>query len=74
MDLVNRPIYHFAPLANWMNDPKWLDPMEGKYHLFYQTIPTAHTGSNALGSCVQPRPSTLDASAHCPSPHARRPG
>ena len=39
MDLVNRPIYHFAPLANWMNDPNGLIQWQGKYHLFYQHNP-----------------------------------
>lgn len=39
MDLTNRPIYHFAPLANWMNDPNGLIQWQGVYHLFYQHNP-----------------------------------
>ena len=35
-----RPIYHFLPPANWMNDPNGLLQWRGRYHLFYQYNPT----------------------------------
>jgi beta-fructofuranosidase len=36
----HRPIYHFLPPANWMNDPNGLIQWEdGTYHLFYQYNP-----------------------------------
>ena len=34
-----RPIYHFAPARNWMNDPNGLVYYEGEYHLFFQYNP-----------------------------------
>ena len=37
----HRPIYHFMPPANWMNDPNGLIQYQGTYHMFYQYNPSA---------------------------------
>lgn len=34
-----RPIYHFTPEKNWMNDPNGVCYYKGEYHLFYQYNP-----------------------------------
>lgn len=34
-----RPLYHFSPPENLMNDPNGLCQWQGRYHLFYQFIP-----------------------------------
>lgn len=36
-----RPRYHFAPPANWMNDPNGLIQWRGQTHFFYQFNPFA---------------------------------
>lgn len=34
-----RPIYHFLPRQNWMNDPNGVIHWKGRYHLFFQYNP-----------------------------------
>lgn len=35
----HRPVYHFLPPHNWMNDPHGLIEWQGQFHLFYQYNP-----------------------------------
>jgi beta-fructofuranosidase len=53
-----RPIYHFLPEKNWMNDPNGVCYYKGEYHLFYQYNPTddewgnIHWGHAKSKDCV----------------------
>ena len=44
-----RPLYHFQPPVNWMNDPNGTIFWNGYYHLFYQYA--EHIPEPADGSC-----------------------
>jgi fructan beta-fructosidase len=41
-DEAYRPVFHFTPPANWMNDPNGMVYHEGEYHLFYQYYPDSN--------------------------------
>lgn len=77
MDLY-RPVFHFMPQKNWMNDPNGLIYYKGEYHLFYQYNPygnkwgTIHWGHAKSSDLVHWEhlpialfPSTEFAEEHC---------
>ncbi|MFC3862098.1 glycoside hydrolase family 32 protein [Deinococcus antarcticus] len=41
-----RPLFHYAPAANWINDPNGLLYHRGLYHLYYQYNPHGDTHGN----------------------------
>lgn len=38
-EVNHRPLFHFTPLRNWMNDPNGLVYYKGLYHLYFQYNP-----------------------------------
>lgn len=40
-DDFHRPIFHYLPPANWINDPNGVIQWQGRYHLFFQYNPDA---------------------------------
>lgn len=36
---MSRPLYHYRPESNWINDPNGLCQVDGWYHLFFQYNP-----------------------------------
>ncbi len=60
-----RPVVHFTPPANWMNDPNGMVYANGRYHLFYQYYPAApYWGPMSLGPRRYPGFAPLGASSH----------
>jgi len=48
-----RPKIHFAPEADWMNDPNGLVYLDGEYHLFFQRTPgSKRPGLKSWGHAV----------------------
>ena len=41
-----RPLIHYSPTKNWMNDPNGLVFYKGVYHLYYQYNPKGNTWGN----------------------------
>jgi fructan beta-fructosidase len=39
---VYRPLFHYTPKMNWMNDPNGMFYSNGKYHLYYQYYPNGN--------------------------------
>lgn len=42
-----RPLYHYTPEKNWINDPNGMVYFEGEWHLFYQHNPFANEPNHA---------------------------
>jgi beta-fructofuranosidase len=67
MDVRHKPLYHYAPPRNWINDPNGMIHWQGVYHLFYQYVPfSAGNGVKHWGHAVStdlarwsPRPIAL---------------
>lgn len=45
-DELYRPLIHFTPARNWMNDPNGMVYVNGVYHLFYQYNPMGNEWGN----------------------------
>lgn len=39
---AHRPMVHFSPKENWMNDPNGMFYLDGEYHLFFQHFPDSN--------------------------------
>lgn len=46
LDDPSRPIFHYLPPSNWMNDPNGVIQWQGQYHLFYQYNPDGANHAN----------------------------
>ena len=73
-----KPIYHFTPGKNWMNDPNGVCWYQGYFHLFYQYNPygdlwgNIHWGHAVSKDCINWKilpaalsPSTEKGEVHC---------